>query len=204
MTLSLVLADTHIHPTPFKKLQHLLHVCVAVVVWEQDLGPDNTGSSGQLFRGHGVGLVAWQESHINAGREFLHFGNVLSVTCNVYDKSVNGYQIAVVPAFWMEILAAFRTVVCGHGLHCHTIANLTYVTHIHSFTSSQFLQAGSVGNNLRTFLSQLLNCIRVKIIAMFMGYQYDIGLGQDAVVCNGLRSLANRIDIQPFAGSVEF
>ena len=91
----LVVPDAHIDAVALQAVRQLAEIRLAVMVGEQHLWTDAPRRQHNLFRSHGVGLVAWQEGNICVF-DAVHFRNVLGVTGNVDAQPSDGEDIAVV------------------------------------------------------------------------------------------------------------
>ena len=87
-----------------------------IVIWEEHTRLNDFGSTDELLRSHGVGLVARQECDIdvlNVG----HLGDVLCVASDIDAQAVEGQDVAVVSAFGMKLSPSLRNVVCRNCLN---------------------------------------------------------------------------------------
>ena len=59
------MSDTHFHVIAFQLVRQAAHIRFPIVIGKNHFGFDEAGCANQLFRGHGVGLVAGEEGNVN-------------------------------------------------------------------------------------------------------------------------------------------
>ena len=89
------MTHSDIHAFFLKLLRSGAEVCLTVMIGEEYVRLDDTGSTLQLVCSHRIGLVAGQEGNVNVLYR-CHFGNILRITGNVDTQSVNGQYVSVV------------------------------------------------------------------------------------------------------------
>ena len=85
------------------------------MVGEEYLRLDGLCCLDQLVGGHGVGLVAGEESDVDV-LDGCHLGNVLGITGDVDAQSVDGKDVSVVSSLGVELGAPLADVIGGNGL----------------------------------------------------------------------------------------
>ena len=190
----LVVPDAHIDAVALQAVRQLAEVRLAVMVGEQHLWTDAPRCQHNLLRSHGVGLVAWQEGHINVF-DAVHFRYVLSVTGNVDAQPSDGEDIAVVAPFGMELQMPLRGVVGRHRLNRQPAADLSAPAVYHNRPVAEFGGTVLVDEKLRPIFGQGCDGGRVKVVEMLVGDENHIRLGKLAVVDGAASGIAHRVNL---------
>ena len=190
----LVVPDAHIDAVALQAVRQLAEVRLAVMVGEQHLGTDAPRHPHTLLRSHGVGLVAWQEGHINVF-DAVHFRNVLGVTGNVDAQPADGEDIAVVAPFGMELQMPLCGVVGRHRLNRQPAADLSAPAVCHNRPVAELGGTVFVDEKLRPIFGQGCDGGRVKVVEMLVRDQNHIRFGKLGVVDGAASGIAHRVDL---------
>lgn len=89
-----IMPYSHVDSFIFECRRNRAKVSHAIVIRKKHFRTNDFGGSDKLLRRHRIRLIARQESDIHVLNCF-HFGNILSVTCNINPKHIDGKQAAV-------------------------------------------------------------------------------------------------------------
>ena len=195
-TTSLVVADADVDVVVLQQSGDDGDVGLAVVVGEDDAGADDARGADELLGRHGVGLVAGQEGDVDADVvELFHLGDVLGVAGDVDVEAVDGEDEAVVAPLGMELGASLGVVVGGHGLDVEVVGQLQVVAVGHHFALAELVGAALVGNEARLLIGEQPDGLGVEVVAMLVGDEDVVGLGQGGKVDGTLAQLAHGVDL---------
>ena len=141
------MSDSYFDSFRFEERRNAADIRFAIVIREQHFWLDSPSSVDKLFDCHGVGLVARQEGNIDV-LDVCHFGDILSVACDVDPQTVKSEDEAVIPSLGMEVLVAFRGVVGRNGFDGDVVGELENVTVGHYGAITEHIGTVLVGDEL--------------------------------------------------------
>ncbi len=157
-------------------------VRIAEVVGYQDAGLKDFCGLDALLDGHRIGLVDGKEGDVDVGNRG-HLRNVLRVTGDIDAQAVEAEDVAIVASLRMEHGAPFSVIVGGNGFQADVTRQDPRPSVGDGGASAQQLHAAGVSYELRLAIGpEGLDGGLVEVVAVFMGDQDDIGLGELRIV----------------------
>ena len=107
----------------------------------------------------------------------------------------------------MELKVARSDVISRYSLYDKVVGNLHFVAVCHHLSEAKHVGTSLVGYELRLFVRQLLDCIRVEMVAMLVSEEDIVGLWHGGIVYGFTTLPRNGVDLDllpivfnPYAG----
>ena len=98
----------------------------------------------------------------------------------------------------MESLMVWCRILGRHRPYRDAIAKVERIAIVHHLAKAEQVVAPLVDDDLRFWFRQLFDGLLVQMVVMFMGNEYEVGLGFLAIIGHRLDSVRHRVDFNLF------